>query len=188
MKSLSVTMPNLVSTSIAWREHTRLSASEVVDLHSRAEYRVACIGFVPGFPFLAGLAKKLATPRTGHPAKGNSSRLGRNRRRANGNLSVAFAWWLESNRSNAIAFVRSAKRSAFAFACGGSRAVSRNYAGRVCRLRRGYGGQGFAKAVKRRSSRAERGTSHSEQRTHKQISVINQSCERSFTSFRMTMP
>ena len=50
-------------------EHTRLSADEVVDLHSRAEYRVACIGFVPGFPFLTGLAKKLATPRRATPRK-----------------------------------------------------------------------------------------------------------------------
>ena len=29
-----------------------LSAKEVINLHSAAEYRVACIGFVPGFPFL----------------------------------------------------------------------------------------------------------------------------------------
>jgi inhibitor of KinA len=46
-----------------------LSTKEVVDLHSTAEYRVACIGFVPGFPFLAGLPKKLATPRRATPRK-----------------------------------------------------------------------------------------------------------------------
>jgi len=46
-----------------------LSAKEVVDLHSVAEYRVACIGFVPGFSFLAGLSKKLATPRRDTPRK-----------------------------------------------------------------------------------------------------------------------
>ena len=40
-----------------------------VRLHSTAEYRVACIGFVPGFPFLAGLPKKLATPRRDVPRK-----------------------------------------------------------------------------------------------------------------------
>ena len=50
-------------------ERTQLSAGEVVDLHSAAEYRVACIGFVPGFPFLTGLAKKLATPRRDTPRK-----------------------------------------------------------------------------------------------------------------------
>jgi inhibitor of KinA len=46
-----------------------LSTNEVIDLHSAAEYRVACIGFVPGFPFLAGLPKKLATPRRATPRK-----------------------------------------------------------------------------------------------------------------------
>jgi inhibitor of KinA len=46
-----------------------ISPSEVVRLHSAAEYRVACIGFVPGFPFLAGLPEKLATPRRKVPRK-----------------------------------------------------------------------------------------------------------------------
>src|SRR5438552_13011234 len=46
-----------------------LSTKEVVEFHSTAEYRVACIGFVPGFPFLAGLPKKLATPRRDTPRK-----------------------------------------------------------------------------------------------------------------------
>ena len=46
-----------------------ISPSEVIRLHSAAQYRVACIGFVPGFPFLAGLPKKLATPRRDVPRK-----------------------------------------------------------------------------------------------------------------------
>lgn len=50
-------------------EHARISLEEVVDLHSAAEYRVNCIGFTPGFPFLAGLPKKLATPRRSTPRK-----------------------------------------------------------------------------------------------------------------------
>ena len=49
--------------------HTKMLATKIVDLHSAAEYRVACIGFVPGFPFLAGLPKKLATPRRDVPRK-----------------------------------------------------------------------------------------------------------------------
>ncbi len=53
--------------------HAQISAKEVVDLHSAAEYRVACIGFVPGFPFLAGLPEKLATPRRDIPRKEISS-------------------------------------------------------------------------------------------------------------------
>ena len=50
-------------------EHTKLSEREIVDLHSTREYRVACIGFVPGFTFLAGLPKNLATPRRDVPRK-----------------------------------------------------------------------------------------------------------------------
>jgi inhibitor of KinA len=46
-----------------------ISPSEVIRLHSAAEYRVACIGFVPGFPFLTGLPKKLTTPRRDVPRK-----------------------------------------------------------------------------------------------------------------------
>jgi inhibitor of KinA len=49
--------------------HTHISTHEVVDLHSRTEYRVGCIGFTPGFPFLAGLPKQLATPRRATPRK-----------------------------------------------------------------------------------------------------------------------
>src|SRR5438477_5543350 len=50
-------------------QHAQISAKEVVELHSAAGYRVACIGFVPGFPFMAGLPKKLATPRRSNPRK-----------------------------------------------------------------------------------------------------------------------
>ena len=50
-------------------EHTKLSQREIVNLHSTREYRVACIGFVPGFTFLTGLPKNLATPRRDVPRK-----------------------------------------------------------------------------------------------------------------------
>jgi inhibitor of KinA len=50
-------------------EHAKISTIEVVDLHSTGEYRAACIGFVPGFPFLSGLARKLATPRRDVPRR-----------------------------------------------------------------------------------------------------------------------
>jgi len=49
--------------------HAEVSTKEVVNLHSAPEYQVACIGFVPGFSFLTGLAKKLATPRRDSPRK-----------------------------------------------------------------------------------------------------------------------
>jgi len=50
-------------------KHAEISAQQVVDLHSTSEYRVACIGFVPGFTFLAGLPRNLGTPRRGVPRK-----------------------------------------------------------------------------------------------------------------------
>jgi len=50
-------------------EHAKISPIDVVDLHRTGEYRAACIGFVPGFPFLSGLARKLATPRRDVPRK-----------------------------------------------------------------------------------------------------------------------
>ena len=46
-----------------------IPSSEVIRLHSAAEYRVACIGFVPGFPFLAGLPKRTGDTATGRTAK-----------------------------------------------------------------------------------------------------------------------
>src|SRR5262249_17771183 len=49
--------------------HAQISTKQVVDIHSGGEYRVACIGFVPGFPFLVGLSKALATPRRDIPRK-----------------------------------------------------------------------------------------------------------------------
>jgi inhibitor of KinA len=49
--------------------HAQMSSNEVVNLHSAAEYRVNCIGFTPGFPYLAGLPKELATPRHATPRK-----------------------------------------------------------------------------------------------------------------------
>ena len=46
-----------------------VSTQEVINLHSGADYRVHCIGFTAGFPFLGGLPEKLATPRRATPRK-----------------------------------------------------------------------------------------------------------------------
>jgi inhibitor of KinA len=47
--------------------HTSLTFDAIVALHSSAEYTVACIGFMPGFPFLAGLPQQLRVPRLASP-------------------------------------------------------------------------------------------------------------------------
>ena len=45
----------------------RMRPLDVVELHSRAEYTVAFIGFQPGFPYLLGLPAQLAVPRLASP-------------------------------------------------------------------------------------------------------------------------
>lgn len=52
---------------VAW--HARLSTEQVVQKHSGAVYRVTCVGFSPGFPYLSGLPAELATPRRASPRK-----------------------------------------------------------------------------------------------------------------------
>jgi len=46
-----------------------LSLYEVARRHSAAIYRVSCVGFTPGFPYLSGLPPELATPRRASPRK-----------------------------------------------------------------------------------------------------------------------
>ena len=47
--------------------YTKLSEDEVIRVHSKAVYRVAAVGFSPGFPYLLGLAPRLAMPRRATP-------------------------------------------------------------------------------------------------------------------------
>jgi len=49
--------------------HTGLSPDEIVRRHSTVSYRVSCVGFTPGFPYLSGLLPELATPRRASPRK-----------------------------------------------------------------------------------------------------------------------
>jgi KipI family sensor histidine kinase inhibitor len=44
-----------------------LSEEDVVRLHSNVRYRVAAVGFVPGFPYLLGLPAALRMPRRANP-------------------------------------------------------------------------------------------------------------------------
>lgn len=50
-------------------QHTGLSPGEVIARHSGAAYRVSCVGFTPGFPYLSGLPAELAVPRRASPRK-----------------------------------------------------------------------------------------------------------------------
>lgn len=48
-------------------EYHNLLTSDVIDIHSQAEYLVYMIGFAPGFPYLGGMSEKIATPRHASP-------------------------------------------------------------------------------------------------------------------------
>ncbi len=48
-------------------EHSGMVAEEVVARHQAPLYRVHCLGFAPGFPYLGGLDDRLATPRQSSP-------------------------------------------------------------------------------------------------------------------------
>jgi len=45
----------------------KLSPEEVIKRHSKVEYVVQALGFVPGFPYLSGLPERLHTPRRATP-------------------------------------------------------------------------------------------------------------------------
>ncbi|WP_109126296.1 5-oxoprolinase subunit PxpB [Dyella sp. C11] len=47
--------------------HAQLTTTEVIARHTAATYRVAMLGFAPGFPYLLGLDPSLAMPRRGTP-------------------------------------------------------------------------------------------------------------------------
>ncbi|MBJ6363910.1 5-oxoprolinase subunit PxpB [Paenibacillus sp. GCM10012307] len=46
-----------------------VSAEAYAALHAEAEYTVAMLGFMPGFPYLTGLPERLAQPRRAEPRK-----------------------------------------------------------------------------------------------------------------------
>jgi len=47
--------------------HAGLSPEAVIERHHQGHYRVLCLGFAPGFPYLGGLDAALATPRLASP-------------------------------------------------------------------------------------------------------------------------
>lgn len=48
-------------------ERTGLTADALIELHSQARYRVALLGFTPGFAYLSGLPERLNVPRLDVP-------------------------------------------------------------------------------------------------------------------------
>jgi len=55
--------PDLTDVS----QHTGLTIEEIIAIHTAKCYHVYMLGFVPGFPYLGGMDKRLATPRKAIP-------------------------------------------------------------------------------------------------------------------------
>ncbi len=66
---------------------TGLEPAQVIARHTAAEYRVAMIGFAPGFPYLLGMDPEPCRAATRGPAHPRAARRGRHRRRADRHLS-----------------------------------------------------------------------------------------------------
>jgi KipI family sensor histidine kinase inhibitor len=47
--------------------HTDLTETDIIEIHSGAQYQVYCLGFQPGFAYLGGMDMRLATPRKTTP-------------------------------------------------------------------------------------------------------------------------
>ncbi len=48
-------------------EHSGKSIDEVIKIHTSTEYLIYMLGFTPGFPYLGGMSKEIATPRLQSP-------------------------------------------------------------------------------------------------------------------------
>lgn len=55
--------PDLASVA----EQAGMTPQQVIEAHATPSYDVLCIGFLPGFPYLAGLPASIATPRHAEP-------------------------------------------------------------------------------------------------------------------------
>lgn len=50
-------------------EYHGITTDEVVSLHANSDYLIYMMGFIPGFPYLGGLSKQIATPRLDKPRR-----------------------------------------------------------------------------------------------------------------------
>ncbi len=48
-------------------KHNNKTVQEVIDIHTSQDYLIYMLGFAPGFPYLGGMSKEIATPRLTSP-------------------------------------------------------------------------------------------------------------------------
>lgn len=48
-------------------KHNGITVDEIIKIHSSKEYLIYMLGFTPGFPYLGGMDKRIATPRLKSP-------------------------------------------------------------------------------------------------------------------------
>ncbi|MFD1926741.1 5-oxoprolinase subunit PxpB [Sporosarcina siberiensis] len=48
-------------------QHNKLTIEDVISIHSKSQYLVYFLGFTPGYPFMGGMSKEIATPRLESP-------------------------------------------------------------------------------------------------------------------------
>ena len=83
----SSTAARMARTSPSSRARAGMSAEEFARRHASAEYRVAFIGFAPGFPYLDGLPAELAASASRDAAAAGPGGQRRDRRTVLGDLS-----------------------------------------------------------------------------------------------------
>ena len=111
-----------------------VDGAEVIRRHSSAAYRVELCGIHCRLSVHERIAAGTRDAAPGRSAQGGSRGLGRDRRRANGNLSTNFAGRLESDRAHSAPLVRCSTRSSHGPASGRSGPFPGNFAGGIRRL------------------------------------------------------
>ncbi|MGC4082418.1 MAG: allophanate hydrolase subunit 1 [Vicinamibacterales bacterium] len=95
-------------------ERARLSADEVVAIHTARAYRVFMLGFVPGFSYMGIVDERIATPRRSVPRTMVEAGSNRYRWRADRYLPETDAWRMEHHRTDAAGAGRFGLRTAHA--------------------------------------------------------------------------
>lgn len=76
--NIELTLPQIIEIPVLYggkygpdienvAKHNNIDVEEVIKIHTSAEYLIYMLGFTPGFPYLGGMDKRIATPRLKSP-------------------------------------------------------------------------------------------------------------------------